>query len=191
MLRAQLMLGHSCLCFNGHPFEIRQSQAFKHGNEDFAWRKGCCLTAKEQELWEPWGAVSSEDVQHMKNRMRVFTCTAVLRQLRRTEPCVSCMCKWIRDKATESDGRVLTQQCVWPASLNPDGNFQVGGMAEVAQQASVDTVKLQALDAELSQLGAVHVVEVSTSDWESMATFASLLLFEKRRFLVALPHASA
>ena len=24
--------------FNGHPFEIRQSQAFKHGNEDFAWK---------------------------------------------------------------------------------------------------------------------------------------------------------
>ena len=75
--------------FNGHPFEIRQSQAFRHGNEDFAWRKGCCLTAKDQELWEPWGNVSAEDVQHMRNRMHVFTCHAVLQDLRQTVPCPS------------------------------------------------------------------------------------------------------
>ena len=75
--------------------------------------------------------------------------------------------------------------------MSADGNFQVGGIAEVAQQASIDTEKLRALDAELSRLGAVHVVEVSASDWESMAPFASLLLFEKRRFRAALPHTSA
>ena len=31
--------------FNGHPFEIRRSQAFRRGNEGFA-QKGCCMTAK-------------------------------------------------------------------------------------------------------------------------------------------------
>ncbi|CAJ1456052.1 unnamed protein product, partial [Effrenium voratum] len=44
------------------------ARRFCHGNEDFAWRKGCCVTAKDKELWAPWGAVSAEDVQRMKNR---------------------------------------------------------------------------------------------------------------------------
>ena len=100
MLRAQLTLGHSCPC---SMVILLKSGRAKPSNMEMRTLlgKGCCLTAKEQELWEPWGAVSSEDVLHMKNRMRVFTCTAVLRHLRHTV----CLCKWIREKATESDGR--------------------------------------------------------------------------------------
>lgn len=172
--------------FNGHPFEIRQSQAFKHGNEDFAWQKGCCLTAKEKELWEPWGVVSPEDVQHMKNRMRVFTCTAVLKDLRRTQPCVSCMCKWIRDKAAQADARAVTQPTLLQNHLADDSRSQVIGFADVCSQASVPPEKARALEVELLQLGAICVREVCNSDWHSLGSFNLLLPFEKRRFLAAL-----
>ena len=173
--------------FNGHPFEIRQSQAFKHGNEDFAWRKGCCLTAKQKELWEPWGNVSSEDVEHMRNRMHIFTCTAVLKDLRRTEPCVPCMCMWIRDKAAESDARVVTQQVplISPPLFAGDGLQQVRGMAELSLKAHIPEKKCDDLQAEVALLGAVHVAELCESDWKGLAAFSALLPFEKRRLLAA------
>ena len=170
--------------FNGHPFEIRQSQAFRHGNEDFAWRKGCCLTAKDQELWEPWGAVSAEDVQHMKNRMHVFTCHAVLKNLRQTDPCVPCMCKWIRDGAAAGDARPLLQ----PALLGPgpDTSHDLEGMANLLLAAKLPPGKGKALEAELLALGAVNVKEVDARDWQSLTAFVSLLPFEQRRLLKAL-----
>eukprot|EP00435_Cladocopium_sp_Y103_P070863 s313_g36.t1 len=172
--------------FNGHPFEIRQSQAFRHGNEDFAWRKGCCLTAKDQELWEPWGNVSAEDVQHMKNRMHVFTCRAVLKDLRQTVPCASCMCKWISQGAAEADARTALQ-CLPPADAAPaaPSALVVEGLADLCARAKLPAPKVKALEAELVQLGAVTVEEVGISDWKGLASFSALLPFEQRRLLQA------
>jgi len=72
--------------FNGLPFEVCRSQAFNDGNEDFEWRRGAVMTAKEKDLWTPWGEVSEEDVAHMKNRCYPFRATAVLSNLRDTTP---------------------------------------------------------------------------------------------------------
>ena len=167
--------------FNGHPFEIRQSQAFCHGNEDFAWRKG---TAKEKELWAPWGAVSAEDVQHMKNRMHIFTCHAVLRNLRRTEGCGPCMCAWIRDGASQADARAALQAPL-PVSIHAAGVQVVLGMDDLSSRASLPAAKAEALRAELLSLGAVNVQEVSASDWQGLSAFSLLLPFEQRRLLSA------
>ncbi|CAJ1393130.1 unnamed protein product, partial [Effrenium voratum] len=173
--------------FNGHPFEIRQSQAFRNGNEDFAWRKGCCLTAKEKELWAPWGKVS-EEVQHMKNRMRIFVCAAVLSHLRQTDPCVERMCAWIQDGAAEADAELVLQPSVASGRRQPAraGPLALAGMAELAAQAKLPNEKVEALSAELTALGAVHGREVSAADWTTLTAFNSLLPFERRRLLACL-----
>lgn len=172
--------------FNGHPFEIRQSQAFRHGNEDFAWRKGCCLTAKDEELWDPWGHVTLEDVQHMKNRLHVFTCHAVLQDLRPTVPCVSCMCKWICDGAAKADARAVLQ-CIPPAESMSRAPLPslVEGLADLSIRAKLPEAKTAALEAELAQLGAVSVQEVGMNDWKRLNSFSALLPFEQRRLLQA------
>ncbi|CAK9080890.1 Uncharacterized protein (Fragment) [Durusdinium trenchii] len=172
--------------FNGRPFEIRQSQAFKHGNEDFAWQKGCCLTAKDKELWLPWGAVSEEDVHHMKNRTQVFTCHAVLKDLRRTEPCVPCMCQWICEGATQADARMALQSLPTIEPSLPALESIVEGLAELGARARIPKAKQEALHVELLQLGAVNVREVGVSDWKGLNAFVQLLPFEQRRFLQAL-----
>lgn len=172
--------------FNGHPFEIRQSQAFRHGNEDFAWRKGCCLTAKDEELWDPWGHVTLEDVQHMKNRLHVFTCHAVLQDLRPTVPCVSCMCKWICDGAAKADARAVLQ-CFPPAESMSRAPLPslVEGLADLSIRAKLPEAKTAALEAELAQLGAVSVQEVGMNDRKRLNSFSALLPFEQRRLLQA------
>ena len=89
--------------FTGHPFEVQVSQSHNDGNVDFEWRRGAVMTAKEEGLWEPYGNVSQEDVNHMKSRAHVFTARAKIPKLADTAMCPRCMCLWIRDGAAEQD----------------------------------------------------------------------------------------
>ena len=59
--------------FCGQPFDIQVSQSFNDGHPEMVWRRGVAMTAKDEGLWNPMGAVTQEDIRHMKARLEVFT----------------------------------------------------------------------------------------------------------------------
>ena len=122
----------------------------------------------------------------MKNRTQVFTCHAVLKDLRRTEPCVPCMCQWICEGATQADARLALQSLPTIEPSLPALESIVEGLAELGARARIPKAKQEALHVELLQLGAVNVREVGVSDWRGLNAFVQLLPFEQRRFLQAL-----
>lgn len=175
--------------FTGQPFEIQVSQSFNDGNIDFQWNRGAVMTAKEQDLWKPFGDVTEEDVFHMQSRVEVFRCTAKVPNLRSTEPCPACMCTWIRDAAAAADARPALQPVLpFEAAARDDaGHRSLVGLRELAAKAQVaNEAFLRAAQEELLRLGAVHVNEVSQREWQALRGWGQLQVFEQRRFLAAL-----
>ena len=183
--------------FNGLPFEVAMSQAFNDGNEDFEWRRGALLTAKEKDLWAPWGDVYEEDVKHMRNRCYIFRATAVLYNLKDTEPCACHMCKWIASGANQADSNsllrnivpVLPLQQTTPAlgaSLDANSKppaFKILGLQALTNVAKLPMEAILELEKELVALGAVHVKELTGDDWQAMTAWTGLGQFAQRRLL--------
>ena len=59
-------------------------------------------------------------------------------------------------------------------------------MDELACKARLPDSKAKELADELMSLGALHVAELSRTDWESLNAFERLLPFERRRLLASL-----
>jgi hypothetical protein len=184
--------------FTGQPFEVQMSQSFNDGNEDFEWRRGCVMTAKEKDLWKPMGPVDAEDVEHMKSRVDIFPCRAKLKNLKDTSVCPHCMCRWIYEAAVSHDSRVALQPPLplasglgqAPAQAQPDGPQQddvIDGFEHLLQAARLPQAGAQRLHEELRLLGAVHVCELTLSDWHGCNAFMSLRPLEQKRLVNALP----
>ena len=182
--------------FTGHPFEVQVSQAFSDGNEDFEWRRGAVITAKAKDLWEPWGEVDDEDVRHMKSRVHMFNCCAKLPELRDTSPCTQCMCSWIVSGSNQHDAAPVLQQPVMPLQSNssstwatPHGPHRPGevlGLSALAAKVQLPEAVVDALGADMSALGAIHVNELTADDWKSLPSWSRLRVLEQRRLLANL-----
>eukprot|EP00438_Fugacium_kawagutii_P003219 Skav200447 [mRNA] locus=scaffold1922:147746:149470:+ [translate_table: standard] len=169
--------------FHGQPFEVQVSQSFNDGNIDFEWHRGCLLTAKAKDLWAPLPGVDEEDIKHMKSRLMIFPCTETIPALRPTTPCKVCFSKWVRDGALEYDA---AQALHVPRLALSDGSQQdiaVVGMNDVLTRAKLPTAKATELTNEVVSLGALDIAELSSADWQGLASFQKLLPFEQRRLL--------
>ena len=172
--------------FTGHPFEVQVSQSFNDGNEDFEWRHGAVMTAKEEGLWRPRGDVTDEEVRHMQSRVSVFRCYATLPKLKDTHACACCMAAWIRDSAAQYDASSVLAQPQPPsvgmrAAAPPQGRLL--GMAELAQRAALPDSLVVAVEAEILSLGAVHVQELAPADWMRLQQWPRMGVFVQRRIL--------
>jgi len=174
--------------FTGQPFEVQMSQSFNDGNEDFEWRRGCVMTAKEKDLWKPRGEVDQEDVEHMQTRCELFPCKAKLRNLKDTSCCPHCMCKWIVEAAAEHDNRQAQMSGTSPPQpQHSNGDDGVNGFAELVQAARIPPAIAEKLQLDLVSLGAADVGELTLGDWQGCGVFASMKPLEKRRLIVSLP----
>lgn len=68
--------------FNGQVFQIQMNQRTHDGNLPFKWNRGAVFTAKENGLWDLQGAVTKEDVGHMKSRVEIFRWHVAVRYTR-------------------------------------------------------------------------------------------------------------
>ena len=59
----------------------------------------------------------------------------------------------------------------------------IQGFAALMAEARIPTAGARSLLQDMVALGAVDVTELTKSDWESLPSWGSLLLFEKRRLL--------
>ena len=174
--------------FTGLPFEVQVSQSFNDGNVDFEWRRGSVVTAKEEGLWTPRRGVSEEDIRHLQSRFLVLRCTAAVGALRDVVPCPVHLVRWVRDLSAAHDAR-LALQPVLPLALQPvlstlqTAAVAVQGMDALVQEAQVPREAAEALLAELVELGAVHVRELSAGEWASLAAWSLLRPLERRRLL--------
>ena len=151
------------------------------------------MTAKAKGLWDAWGNVDREDVDHMKSRVHRFLATAQVPSLKDTEPCAQCMCKWIVRSTLAVDAQQVLRTPLLPIPVMPGHPGQgqddavLVGMSALAKQAKLPLAKASSLQADLLVLGAVHVQELTVADWTGLPAWATLLPFEQRRLLAALP----
>ena len=176
--------------FQGAPFEVALSGALNDGNEDFAWKRGAVMTAKEDGLWDAWGEVTPEDVRHMQSRHIVFRASASLPNMRGVAECAPHMCAWIKTFSDAFDARqvvrpFLGERTVPSPAASSAGPHQelLAGMENLRLQANLGAAGAVALSEELRALGAVHVQEVTTDDWERLNAWQTLPPFEQRRLL--------
>ena len=175
--------------FTGLPFEVQVSQSFTDGNEDFMWKRGAVLTAKEEGLWVPSGGVTDEDVRHMQSRVEIFRCAAQVPSMRSVDPCAACMCRWIAEGAGAYDAAALLNgaralgQVAAAAQAEERGQATIAGFAELVIASRLPHQAVQRLTEELMGLGVVDVGELSVQDWKSLETWSSFRVFEQRRLL--------
>ena len=161
--------------FQGQPFEVQVSQSFHDGNVDFAWQRGCLMTAKSEDLWKTTQAVTPEDVRHMQSRVLQFECVASLSRMRATAPCARCMCCWIRDGAASHDAASALGAAVLPvaggsiAAAAPGG--RVAGLHELGTRALLPQPTVAMIGAELEALGAVSIDELTIEDWHRLCAW--------------------
>ena len=170
--------------FNGLPFEVQVSQSFHDGNEDFEWRRGAVLTAKEQGLWQPCGNVTAEDIRHIQGRFDVFHMVAPVARMKDTEPCPCHMARWIRESAAAHDARGLAQPTLPvrpPGQPSDSGVPLLGDMCVLAHEAGLPAAAAAALEQELVELGALHVRELPVTEWPQLRAWVLLKPLQQRR----------
>ena len=178
--------------FQGQPFEVQVSQSFNDGNIDFEWRRGAIMTAKERDLWKTCGEVDEEDVRHMQSRLLVFRCKAAVAKLKDITPCAQCMCSWLCNACGRYDVRPLVHLPIANVRKHggePEddaGKFHVPGMLAFVEKARLPVASALHLQAQIVDLGALHVDELNVEDWRSLEGFASLRPLERRRILASL-----
>ena len=104
--------------------------------------------------------------------------------------------QWIRGSADAVDAAQVLRQPLLPAaqvlglSQGPErqqqhdlGQREIQGMATLATQARLSPAAVAGMTAELLEMGAVSVAELSHADWRSLRSWASLRPFEQRRLL--------
>ena len=160
--------------FTGHSFEIQASQSFQDGNLDFQWTHGAVLTAKEEDLWKPFGVVSAEDVRHMQSRVAVFRCTATLGKLKDTLPCHIHLAKWIQQESAAADAALMLKS---PLAKMTSSFRQVVGLNELLDRSHLPPAACRAITEDVRELVA--------EDWHSLMSLAALKQLEKRRLLNA------
>ncbi|CAJ1458479.1 unnamed protein product [Effrenium voratum] len=168
--------------FQGAWFEIKQSQAFSNGYADYRWQKGVCMTAKDENLWVPYGSIGPEEVAHVQNRLYQFRCTAVLNNLRRTDSCALCFASWLVAGAAAADAGALRARVLvadQEASEQP-----VIGLAHLLEIAELSD-RLGAFEVDCLALGARRVSEFTAEDWRAAPCFKALRPLEQRRLLKA------
>ena len=104
--RGTVPVGQFLSLFSGGALEITLSQSFNNGNGECRWRRGAAMTAKEEELWVPVPAilglmpVTSEDIRHMKTRVRQFYAkVAVTGDMADVPQCGPSFCRWVLSDA--------------------------------------------------------------------------------------------
>ena len=130
----------------------------------------------------------------MKSRVHRFLATAKVPGLKDTEPCAQCMCKWIVSSALAVDAQQVLRTPFLPVAVAPahpgqgEDDAVLVGMSALAKQAKLPLAKATSLQANVLALGAVHVQELTEADWIELPAWGTLLAFEQRRFLAALPN---
>ena len=128
----------------------------------------------------------------MRNRVVEFVFANPMQQtdLKEVQPCAPCMCQWISEGACSWDsarGACGVPPVPASSSAPPDSfacrvNAVVGlGECLAALRATDSTSK--ALLEDLEQLGAVHVAELTASNWETLSVWGALLPLQRRRLL--------
>ena len=183
--------------FQGQWLEVAASQSFHDGNMDCRWTRGAVMTAKLDGLWKPCPerGVSAEDVEHMQQRVHVFFCAGRMskEQMKKVEPCACCMAKWIVDGSAFGDAVAALQPMPPARALGADaapgpdtlagGAAQVEGFFELAQSKQIPDEVAKRLEREVADLGAASVGELSSSDWQSLASWPALRPLQQRRLL--------
>lgn len=90
----------------------------------------------------------------------------------------------MRAGALEHDGAEALRAPILPSTSHEEN--KLAGMDELASKARLPDSKAKDLADELMSLGALHVAELSRTDWESLNAFERLLPFERRRLLASL-----
>ena len=176
--------------FIGQWSEIQVSQSFNDGNKDIQWNHGAVFTGKQEGLWEPTKAVSSEEIRHMRNRVREFVFTVVLpaNRMHDVVSCPVCMAKWIVENAAAKDA-TLGLQPVLPVSVPNASKLDSVRVSAIAGLAKLLDVLVLPVGAalgvleDLEELGAVSVNEPTRAEWETLSVWALLKPLQRRRLV--------
>lgn len=178
--------------FVGQHFEVQVSQSFNDGNKDVQWQRGVIFTGKQEGLWDETRLIGTEDVRHMRNRVREFVFHRKLAddRLKDVVSCAPCMARWILSGANAYDAAGGLQP-VLPvqgpgnghASLDATRVAAIRGFQELLEALQVPASASEELLADLERLGAVSVHEPTAADWESMNAWALLRPLQQRRLL--------
>jgi hypothetical protein len=167
--------------FNGQIFTIQMNQRTNDGNKTFRWNRGAVFTAKSKELWSLKPGVTEEDVSHIQSRVDLFHCTGKIRKRPGGIPqCRCCLARWIRDFSAQHDANSVL---VSPIAQVAGG--EVTGLDDLLETARVSPDLRADVVAEIADLGAVHVRELTASDWEGLNSWSRLRQMERRRVLAA------
>lgn len=144
----------------------------------------CVFTAKKLGLWNATQNVSEEDVRHLRNRVEEFEFTEVVSALHDVESCAPCMAKWIVKGAADYD---LSLGLPAPTANGSGVALAViDGFEDIMKTARLPDEFAKACRAEIAELGAVAVQELTREDWEGLPCWTTLRLFEQRRLLKSL-----
>ena len=175
--------------FIGQHTEIQVSQAFNDGNKDVQWKRGAVFTAKCKGLWDPTSHVSSEDVDHIRNRCQefVFSHQFPKTELKTVDPCVTHMAKWIVEGANSHDASMVMRPPLIPAAPSVDDNKTradaIQGMSSLLTVLHLQPQLEDKMLLGLEDMGAVDVKELDREDWEALEVWHSLRVLQKRRLL--------
>ena len=144
-------------------------------------------------MWKPCGDVSEEDVGHMKNRCYPFSATAVLLNLKETVPCACHMCKWIVAGASQSDADSILSMIAPQRPLHAGHDGAVAGssvtdLEEFMRSAMIPAEAHAVIARDVRATGAVHIQELTKTDWEQLESWQLLKPLERRRVLQYVPH---
>ena len=172
-----------CKLLAGQWLEVSVSQSFQNGNADIRWSRGVAITAKCEGLWTPTEHVSAEDIKHMKSRVEQFEATSPIRgELKDTPLCKETFCQWLVRNAAAWAVRGSVRAVAAAPSTAPGTLL---GLAAFCQQVHLPEDVALALEREMLSAGAVHVRELTATDWGGLASWSSLRPLQQRRILAA------
>ena len=166
-----------------------------NGNPDVTWNHGVVFTAKADGLWSPTKKITEEDVTHLRNRCDEFYFNHVFGKgtLREVTPCAHHMAAWIVKRAGDYDACVqlangeIGASPTLPLSLPLQGQAQddeaVQGFKRLMETLHIPSAMQEALLADLEELGAASVAELTAEDWEGLPSWNQLKPLQKRRVL--------
>ena len=125
----------------------------------------------------------------MRNRVREFQVTEPMPDgsLVDVVSCASCMCRWIVEGCSAVDGAAVIQPMLQePMAVSADIadiGCQIDGLNALFVAARLPAPVCQAIEAELSELGAVTTAELTMEDWKALNSFALMRPLQQRRVL--------
>ena len=122
----------------------------------------------------------------MRNRVREFQVTEPMPDgsLVDVVSCASCMCRWIVEGCSAVDGAAVIQPVLQePMAVSADIGCQIDGLNALFAAARLPVLVCQAIEAELSELGAATTAEMTMEDWRALNSFALMRPLQQRRVL--------